>query len=80
MRARLRVAVTPGDVGRRVTLRARTHAPPGEPPFTDTVGVLLSWEHGRLTVRRRGGEVVTVLAADLVAGRVVPPSPRAPRR
>lgn len=71
----MRVAVTPADVGRRVTLRARTHAGPGEPAFTDTVGVLESWAGGTLRVRRRTGAVATVRAADLVAARVVWSSP-----
>lgn len=75
MGARLRVAITPADVGARVTVRARTGA--GERArFTDVVGVLEAWEDGQLTLRRRDGEVVTVAADSLVAGKVVPPPQR----
>ena len=66
-----RVAVTPADVGSRVTLRRSV--PDG---VSDVVGELLSWSSGMLSVRRRDGSVVTVPEADLVAARVVPAPPR----
>jgi hypothetical protein len=62
-----RVAVTPADVGSRVTLRRAV--PDG---VGDVVGELLSWSGGVLSVRRRDGSVVTVDEASLVAARVVP--------
>lgn len=62
-----RVAVTPEDVGSRVTLRRAV--PDG---VSDIVGELLSWSGGVLSVRRRDGSVVTVAEGDLVAARVVP--------
>jgi hypothetical protein len=62
-----RVAVTPADVGSRVTLRRAL--PDG---VGDVVGVLLSWSDGELSVRRRDGSVVVVPEASLVAARVVP--------
>ena len=62
-----RVAVTPGDVGSRVTLR---RAVPGG--VSDVVGVLESWASGVLSVRRRDGSLVEVPEGDLVAARVVP--------
>jgi hypothetical protein len=65
-----RVAVTPADVGSRVSLR---RAVPGG--VGDVVGDLLSWADGVLVVRRRDGASVSVAEADLVAGRVVPPPP-----
>ncbi|MQA87680.1 MAG: hypothetical protein GEV03_24415 [Streptosporangiales bacterium] len=74
-RARFEISVTPGDVGRRVSLRRRL--PDGR--FTDAVGVLESWEHGRLTVRRRDGSLVELAEETLVAGKVVP-NPPPPRR
>ena len=64
------MAVTPSDVGSRVTLR---RAVPGG--VGDVVGDLLSWSDGVLSVRRRDGSVVAVAEADLVAARVVPPAP-----
>lgn len=61
------MAVTPADVGSRVTLRRAV--PDG---VGDVVGELLSWSGGVLSVRRRDGSVVTVDEASLVAARVVP--------
>ena len=70
-----RVAVTPADVGSRVTLRRAV--PEG---VSDVVGDRLSWADGVLSVRRRDGSVVTVPEGDVVAARVVPPAPaRVPR-
>jgi hypothetical protein len=71
-----RVAVTPSDVGSRVTLRRAV--PEG---VSDVVGELLSWSDGVLSVRRRDGSVETVPESSLVAARVVPavPPPRAGR-
>ena len=65
-----RVAVTPADVGSRVTLRRAL--PDG---VGDVVGELLSWSGGELSVRRRDGSVVVVAESTLVAARVVPPAP-----
>ena len=65
-----RVAVTPADVGARVSLRRVV--PDG---VSDVVGDLLSWSAGTLSVRRRDGSVVAVAEADLVAGKVVPDPP-----
>ncbi|GII80180.1 hypothetical protein Sru01_51620 [Sphaerisporangium rufum] len=61
------VAVTPADVGRRVTVRRRDPA-----GFRDAVGVLESWRDGVLAVRRRDGTLVEIPAAAVVAARVVP--------
>ncbi|MPY80924.1 MAG: hypothetical protein GEV04_21300 [Actinophytocola sp.] len=65
---RLTVAVTPDDVGKRVSLRRRTE----DGRFTDVVGMLESWEDGRITVRRRDDQLVEFDADILVAGKVVP--------
>lgn len=77
MKARYVVRIGPGDVGRRVSVRARTH---DDPPASDTVGVLRSWEGDALTVERRDGTISRILQADLLAGRVVPDPPGQPRR
>ena len=61
------MAVTPGDVGARVTLRHAVHD-----GVSDVVGILESWSSGVLSVRRRDGSVVTVDESSLVAARVVP--------
>lgn len=75
--ARLRVAITPDDVGSRVSVRVRDDAD-GRQGFRDVVGQLESWTEGHLQIRRRDGEMVAVSAAALVAGKVVPAPP--PRR
>ena len=63
-----RVAVTPADVGSRVSVRRVL--PDG---VGDVVGELLAWSDGVLSVRRRDGSVVAVPEASLLAARVVPP-------
>nr|WP_221358335.1 GNAT family N-acetyltransferase [Streptomyces sp. REN17] len=72
---RLQVSVTPADVGKRVSVRQlRVGAPKGE-KFSDTVGVLTSWDDGVLLVTRRSGESVRIPESALVAGKVVPSAP-----
>ncbi len=73
--ARLVVRITAADVGKRVSVRRL-----GEPgvtgeKFTDTVGVLTSWDNGVLLITRRDGESVRIPESSLVAGKVVPPAP-----
>jgi hypothetical protein len=65
---RLVVAITPSDVGKRVTTRRRT-----DEGFRDAVGELVSWRDGVLVVRRRDGDLVEIAEACLAAARVVPP-------
>jgi ribosomal protein S18 acetylase RimI-like enzyme len=43
--------------------------------FTDTVGVLTSWDDGVLLITRRDGESVRIPESRLVAGKVVPAAP-----
>jgi ribosomal protein S18 acetylase RimI-like enzyme len=43
--------------------------------FTDTVGVLTSWDSGVVTITRKGGESVRISESTLVAGKVVPAAP-----
>ena len=64
-----RVAVTPADVGSRVSVRRVL--PDG---LGDVVGDLVAWADGALSIRRRDGSVVAVAEADLLAARVVPPA------
>ncbi|MFE6196424.1 GNAT family N-acetyltransferase [Streptomyces sp. NPDC057838] len=72
---RLEVRITAADVGKRVSVRSLTeHAAPGE-KFTDTVGVLTSWDNGVLLITRRSGESVRIAESALVAGKVVPAAP-----
>ena len=72
---RLEVRITTADVGKRVSVRSLIeHGPSGE-KFTDTVGVLTSWDNGVLRITRRSGESVRVAESTLVAGKVVPSAP-----
>jgi GNAT superfamily N-acetyltransferase len=73
--ARLVVRITPADVGKRVSVRQLLEIADGHPMFTDTVGVLVSWDAGVVCVTRKSGETVLIDEATLVAGKVVPPTP-----
>ncbi|MEV3932010.1 MULTISPECIES: GNAT family N-acetyltransferase [unclassified Streptomyces] len=75
MGGRLEVRMTPADVGKRVSVR-RAVGPVGEgAKFTDTLGVLTSWDDGVVSVTTRSGEIVRIAESALVAGKVVPPAP-----
>ncbi|MFD4952815.1 GNAT family N-acetyltransferase [Streptomyces sp. NPDC058451] len=72
---RLEVRITAADVGKRVSIRRLSEpGAPGE-KFTDTVGVLTSWDHGVLLITRKSGETVQIAESSLVAGKVVPAAP-----
>ncbi|MFI2505797.1 GNAT family N-acetyltransferase [Streptomyces sp. NPDC018972] len=72
---RLEVRITTADVGKRVSVRSLIeHGPPGE-KFTDTVGVLTSWDNGVLRITRKSGESVRIAESALVAGKAVPSAP-----
>ncbi|MGI5378004.1 GNAT family N-acetyltransferase [Streptomyces sp. CA-251387] len=72
---RLEVRITAADVGKRVSVRRLNDpAAPGE-KFTDTVGVLASWDEGVLLITRKSGETVRIAESSLVAGKVVPSAP-----
>ncbi|MGX2994724.1 GNAT family N-acetyltransferase [Streptomyces sp. JNUCC 64] len=74
-RGLLEIRITPADVGKRVSVRRVHRVVDERVEFTDTVGVLTSWDAGVLTVTRRSGEAVRIEAAALVAGKVVPDAP-----
>ena len=62
-------------MGKRVSVRRRNeHADEAE-KYTDTVGVLTSWDRGVLMITRRNGESVRIAESSLVAGKVVPAAP-----
>lgn len=46
-----------------------------EEKFTDTVGVLTSWDDGVLLITRKDGETVRIPESSLVAAKVVPAAP-----
>lgn len=72
---RLEVRITTADVGKRVSVRSLIeHGPSGE-KFTDTVGVLTSWDNDVLRITRKSGESVRIAESALVAGKVVPSAP-----
>ncbi|MGW5864400.1 GNAT family N-acetyltransferase [Streptomyces sp. NPDC055239] len=72
---RLEVRITPADVGKRVSVRRLNQRTGPGIKFTDTVGVLTSWNDGVVLITRRDGERVRVEESALVAGKVVPAAP-----
>ncbi len=72
---RLEVRITAADVGKRVSVRRLAGTEDTTEKFTDTVGVLTSWDSGVLTITRKGGESVRIPESALVAGKVVPAAP-----
>ncbi|MGW4277907.1 putative acetyltransferase, partial [Streptomyces seoulensis] len=72
---RLVVRITAADVGKRVSVR-RLGEPGGRgEKFTDTIGVLTSWDDGVLLITQKDGASVRIAESSLVAGKVVPPAP-----
>ncbi|MEU8709951.1 GNAT family N-acetyltransferase [Streptomyces sp. NPDC048565] len=72
---RLEVRMTPADVGKRVSVRRVADVPDEGAKFTDTVGVLTSWDDEVLSVTTKSGESVRIPESALVAGKVVPRAP-----
>ncbi|MEU0071181.1 GNAT family N-acetyltransferase [Streptomyces sp. NPDC006332] len=72
---RLVVRISAADVGKRVSVRRLGDPGAGDEKFTDTVGVLTSWDEGVLRITRRDGQSVRIPESALVAGKVVPPAP-----
>ncbi|WP_369249002.1 GNAT family N-acetyltransferase [Streptomyces sp. R41] len=72
---RLEVRITAADVGKRVSVRRMIKDAAEGEKFTDTVGVLTSWNEGVLLITRRTGERVRIAESALVAGKVVPSAP-----
>ncbi|MET9970715.1 GNAT family N-acetyltransferase [Streptomyces sp. NPDC006356] len=72
---RLEVRITTADVGKRVSVRRLNDPAAGGEKFTDTVGVLASWDEGVLLITRKSGETVRIAESSLVAGKVVPSAP-----
>ncbi|MER5520556.1 GNAT family N-acetyltransferase [Streptomyces sp. NPDC002763] len=73
---RFEVRITAADVGKRVSVRRLTGNDVTEAKFTDTVGVLTSWDDGgMLTITRRDGEIVRIPESTLVAAKIVPAAP-----
>ncbi|MET4669416.1 GNAT family N-acetyltransferase [Streptomyces sp. PvR018] len=75
MGGRLEVRITPADVGKRVSVRRRPEGDGAGAEFTDTVGVLTSWNGGVVSITRKSGESVHIVESSLVAGKVVPAAP-----
>lgn len=72
---RLEIRIAPADVGKRVSVRRVEHESSGATAFTDTIGVLTSWNQGVLTITRKNGESVRIAESLVVAGKVVPAAP-----
>ncbi|MFE2933388.1 GNAT family N-acetyltransferase [Streptomyces sp. NPDC059278] len=71
----LKVRITPADVGKRVSVRRVCETGPQGAKFTDTVGVLTSWDDGVVSITPKSGESVRIAESALVAGKVVPAAP-----
>ncbi|WP_078509681.1 GNAT family N-acetyltransferase [Streptomyces sp. Tu 6176] len=69
------VRITAADVGKRVSVRRLSEPRGTGEKFTDTVGVLTSWDNGVLLITRKSGETVRVAESSMVAGKVVPAAP-----
>lgn len=69
------VRITAADVGKRVSVRRLGEPGVTHEKFTDTVGVLTSWDDGVLLITRRDGQSVRIPESSLVAGKIVPPAP-----
>lgn len=67
--------LSPADIGHRVVVRRLAGVRDGRPIFTDVLGVLLAHDETALAVRRSDGSTVRVPAAEVAAGRRVPPKP-----
>ena len=72
---RLEVRITAADTGKRVSVRRLSSSGTPGSLFTDTVGVLTSWDDGVLSITRKSGETVRIDESALVAGKVVPAAP-----
>ncbi|MER6994209.1 GNAT family N-acetyltransferase [Streptomyces sp. NPDC000410] len=72
---RMEVRITPADVGKRVSVRRLAGPGSHGQKFTDTVGVLTSWDEGVLLITRRTGETVHIPESSLVSGKIVPNAP-----
>ncbi|MFI0035885.1 GNAT family N-acetyltransferase [Streptomyces mutabilis] len=72
---RLEVRITAADVGKRVSVRRLNDAGGAAEKFTDTVGVLTSWDDGVLVITRKSGDSVRIPESSLVAGKIVPSAP-----
>ncbi|MEU1704856.1 GNAT family N-acetyltransferase [Streptomyces sp. NPDC005706] len=72
---RLEVRITAADVGKRVSVRRLSEPGSGPEKFTDTVGVLTSWDNGVLMITSRDGRAVRIAESALVAGKVIPAAP-----
>jgi N-acetylglutamate synthase len=64
--------LTPADVGRRVVIRHRIDPPVGTAAATDVLGELVEWAGGRLVVRTKAGDTVSVPEGDVIVAKVIP--------
>lgn len=68
----------PHCVGQRVVVRRLVpgeQGPTGGPAFTDVLGTMLTWDDATTVVEREDGSRVTIVLADVVSGKPVPPRP-----
>jgi hypothetical protein len=75
----LELRLTAADVGRRVVIRWRRPAGHGE-EIADVLGILEAADAASFSVRRASGELVTIPAGRVLAGKTVPAVPARARR
>ena len=61
------------QLGKRVAVRRKFDVVDGRQRYTDVTGELCELTKDQLRVRRDNGEVVTIVWADFVAGKQIPP-------
>ncbi len=61
------------QLGKRVAVRRKFDVVNGRQRYTDVTGELCELDSKQLQVKRDSGEVVTILWADVVAGKQIPP-------
>ena len=79
-RWRLRLRLTPDDVGRRVVVRWRRPTVAGSDEIADVLGELAAMDEHVLRVVDRNGLTLVVPIERVLAGKVVPPPPPPRRR
>ncbi|MFY9916486.1 MAG: GNAT family N-acetyltransferase [Nocardioidaceae bacterium] len=65
-----------GLVGQRIVVRhllPGEQGPTGGPAMSDVLGILETWDETSISVRREGGELVTISREHIVTGKPVPP-------
>jgi hypothetical protein len=80
MRYRLGVRLTPADAGQRVMIRWRPPSLDATGQMTDVLGILEKADTESFAIRTRDGTLVVIPRTRALAGKVIPPPSRRPRK